>query len=88
MMSRWRPRQRDQEAVRAVDLCSRLLDQGAVCLGCLVITLMFRSRHHCLLEKESQPSGEYLAQLEGKKLATFLEGIMHCSPRQKVRPFN
>ena len=49
---------------------------------------MFRSRHHCLLEKESHPSGEYLAQLEGKKLATFLEGIMHCSPRDKVRHYS
>ena len=49
---------------------------------------MFRSRLHCLLEKESHPSGEYLAQLEGKKLATFLEGIMHCSPRDKVRHYS
>ena len=46
---------------------------------------MFRARHKCLLEEESKQGGEHLVQLDGKKLAVFLEGIMYCSTRQKVR---
>ena len=47
--------------------------------------VLCRARHKCLLEEEGKQGGDHLVQLDGKNLAVFLEGIMHCSARQKVR---